>query len=59
MDLINDRRYRIESDGSSFFFIIEYVESQDEGRYICLVNLKCWRRIVDKLEIVLVVIGGN
>lgn len=59
MDLTNDRRYRIESDGSSSSLTIERVESQDEGHYICLANLKRWRRIADKSETTLVVIGGN
>lgn len=58
-DLANGRHYRIESDGSSSSLTIEHVESQDEGHYICLANLKCWRRIADKSETALIVIGGN
>lgn len=58
-DLTNDSHYRIESDGSWSSLKIEHVESQDEGRYICLANLKRWRRIADKSETTLIVIGGN
>lgn len=59
MDLANDSHCRIESVGRSSSLTIEHVESEDEGRYICSANLKCWRRIAHKSETTLIVNGGN